>query len=83
MNSEQELSQISAVLRRLGASDAASEVMAKQMSKRADQWVKERGISRVEAMQRLLELVVAGRSGELPPGFEGVSEDNSKQSHDF
>jgi len=51
--------------------------MAKQLVKRADQWVKERGISRVEAMRQLLELVVGGRKGEPPVGFEGVSKDNS------
>jgi len=67
----------------LGASDVASDVMARQLVKRADQWVGERGIGRVEAMRQLLELVFAGRSGGLPPGFEGALEDNSEQSDDF
>ena len=76
LNSEQELVQIKTLLSRLGASDVASDVMARQLAKRADQWVEERGINRVEAMHQLLELVVTGRSGGLPAGFEGPSEDN-------
>lgn len=76
LNSEQELVQIKTLLSRLGASDVASDVMARQLVKRADQWVEERGIARVEAMRQLLELVVTGRSGGLPAGFEGPSEDN-------
>lgn len=76
MNSEQELVQIKTLLSRLGASDVASDVMARQLVKRADQWVEERGINRVEAMRQLLELVVTGQSGGLPAGFEGPSEDN-------
>jgi hypothetical protein len=83
LNSEEELSQVKALLSKLGASDVASDVMARQLVKRADQWVEERGIGRVEAMRQLLELVVAGRSGGLPPGFEGALEDNSEQSDDF
>ena len=57
--------------------------MARQLAKRADQWVEERGINRVEAMRQLLELVVTGRSGGLPASFEGPSEDNQEQSDDF
>lgn len=83
MNPEQELVQVRELFKNLGASESQSEVMAKQLFKRADQWVKEREISRIEAMQQLLELVVAGRNGEAPVGFEGVSKDNSKQTDDF
>jgi len=76
LNSEQELVQIKTLLSRLGASDVASDTMARQLVKRADQWVEERGINRVEAMRQLLELVVTGRSGGLPASFEAPSEDN-------
>ena len=76
LNSEQELVQIKTLLSRLGASDVASDVMARQLVKRADQWVEERGINRVEAMRQLLEFVVTGRSGGLPASFEAPSEDN-------
>ncbi len=76
LNSEQELVQIKTLLSRLGASDVASDTMARQLVKRADQWVEERGINRVEAMRQLLELVVTGRSGGLPASYEGPLEDN-------
>ncbi len=69
MNTEEELRQIEALLERLGAEPRQATVMAKQLVKRADQWVEERGLSRVEAMKQLLELVVSGRSGETPPGI--------------
>ena len=41
-----------------GASDAQSEVMARQMMKRASQLSEERGWTDVEAMQHLLKLFV-------------------------
>ena len=44
--------------------------MASQLSKRADQWVAERGMSRLEALKRLLDIVIAGRDGVVPEGFE-------------
>ena len=83
LNPEQELVQIKTLLSRLGASDVASDIMARQLVKRADQWVEERGINRVEAMRQLLELVVTGRSGGLPASFEAPSEDNKEQTDDF
>lgn len=73
MNTEEELEQIESLFQRLGAESGQATVMARQIVKRADQWVEERGITRVEAMKQLLELVVSGRSGETPPGF-GESE---------
>jgi hypothetical protein len=56
---------------RLGANRAQAETMAVQLSKRADQLAMERKIGRTEAMAYLLQLVVKGRSGETPAGFEG------------
>ena len=53
---------------RLGSNRAQAEAMATQLSKRADQLVVSRRISRTEAMAYLLQLVVKGRSGEAPPG---------------
>jgi hypothetical protein len=44
--------------------------MARQLIKRADQLVAERGQTREEAMAYLLRLVVQGRSGEVPPEFQ-------------
>ena len=63
--------QLMALCRKMGATDAQAEAMARQLAKRADQLATERGISRLEAMTHLLQLVVKGRSGEAPPGFEG------------
>lgn len=83
MNTIEEIDQLKALFRKLGASSEQSAVMAKQLVKRTDQWVEERGLTRVEAMQQLLELVVAGRAGETPPGFEGISKDNPHSGDDF
>jgi response regulator of citrate/malate metabolism len=66
-----EQEQLEKLCRGLGADNAQARTMAAQLSKRADQLAHERGISRVEAMRYLLQLVVKGRAGETPPGFEG------------
>ena len=63
--------QLAALCRKMGAAPAQAEAMATQLAKRADQLAVERGITRVDAMAHLLQLVVKGRSGEAPPGFEG------------
>lgn len=63
--------QLVALCMKMGAARTQAETMATQLSKRADQLAAERGITRVEAMGHLLQLVVKGRSGEAPPGFEG------------
>ncbi|WP_404424921.1 hypothetical protein [Nibricoccus sp. IMCC34717] len=54
---------------KMGAAEAQARVMARQLSKRADQLVAERGITRVEAMAHLLKLVVEGSQGRTPEGF--------------
>jgi len=61
-----ELEQLTALCRRLGAEPAQAGVMAAQLQKRADQLAAERGIERTAAMAYLLELVVKGRNGEPP-----------------
>jgi hypothetical protein len=63
--------QLVALCRKMGAAPAQADAMAAQLAKRADQLAAERGITRVDAMAHLLQLVVKGRSGEAPPGFEG------------
>jgi hypothetical protein len=68
-----EREQLIALCMKMGAERAQAEIMAAQLAKRADQLVAARGITRVEAMAHLLQLVVKGRSGEAPPGFEGGS----------
>ncbi len=56
--------QLVELCRRLGASDAQAETMARQLAKRADQLAAERSMGRTEAMRHLLEVVVKGRAGE-------------------
>ena len=71
MNEREQLIQLCT---RLGAPTAtAAATMADQLIKRCDQLVAQRGISRVEAMSYLLQLVIKGAQGEPPPGFEGVT----------
>lgn len=66
-----ELVQLTQLCRRLGAQgEAQAETMARQLQKRADQLAAERGITRVAAMEHLLDLVAHGRRGETPPEFE-------------
>ncbi|HVS53949.1 MAG TPA: hypothetical protein VHD62_16455 [Opitutaceae bacterium] len=65
-----ELEQLTQLCERLGASQAQAGIMAAQLLKRAEQHALERGVTREAALQRLLELVVKGRAGEVPPGFE-------------
>jgi hypothetical protein len=43
--------------------------MASQLLKRADQLASQRGIAREAALQSLLEVLVKGHAGEVPPRF--------------
>lgn len=65
-----ELEQLTALCRGLGASPAQARTMAAQLLKRADQLVAERGLTREAALSHLLDVVVKGRAGEVPPGFD-------------
>lgn len=53
--------------------------MAGQLLKRADQISAERGIRREEAMAQLLQILVQGRQGEVPPAFKPPGPPSSKQ----
>ncbi len=64
-----ELEQLTQLCQRLGAAPAQASIMAAQLLKRADQLVKERGLSREAALKGLLEVVVKGRAGEVPARF--------------
>ena len=61
--------QLTLLCERLGAPPAQAATMAAQLLKRADQLAVERGTTREAALQRLLELLVKGRSGEVPAEF--------------
>ena len=61
-----EHAQLVALCERMGAPRAQAETMARQLAKRADQLCAERGISRVDAMSGLLQVLIKGRNGEGP-----------------
>lgn len=65
-----ELAQLTRLCGNLGATPAQAGAMARQLIKRADQLVAERGQTREEVMAYLLRLVVQGRSGEVPREFQ-------------
>jgi|GEM_PF-644334 len=82
MDTSGEIEQLEKVFLSRGASPSQAMVMAGQLSKRADQWVVERGLSRLEALQRLLEIVIAGREGMVPDGFNGDGSGEEKPVKD-
>ncbi|MBC2606569.1 hypothetical protein [Pelagicoccus albus] len=61
-----EREQVAALLEKMGADAKQAEVMAGQLLKRSEQIAVERGIDRLEALTKLLELVRSGRAGESP-----------------
>ena len=64
-----ELEQLTQLCVRLGAPAAQAATMAAQLLKRAGQLAVERGITREAALQGLIEVLVKGRAGEVPPPF--------------
>lgn len=62
-----ELEQVTALCVRLGANEAQAATMAAHLLKRADQLAAERGITRIEALTYLINLLVQGRQGEVLP----------------
>jgi hypothetical protein len=62
-----ELEQLTRLCESLGASTPQAQIMAAQLLKRAEQLAVERAMPRHEAMAHLLNLVVKGRAGEVPP----------------
>jgi len=69
-----EHAQLAELCQRLGAPRAQAETMAAQLLKRADQLAVARGVTREAALRRLIELVVQGRAGEVPPEFAASRE---------
>ena len=61
--------QLTELCERLGAPRAQAATMAAQLLKRADQLAVARGITRENALQGLLEIVIKGRAGEAPAQF--------------
>ena len=64
MNEEE---QLRALCVRLGSTPAQAATMAAQLQKRAAQLAVERGLTREAALAHLLNVVVKGRNGEVPP----------------
>ncbi|MEM1222695.1 MAG: hypothetical protein AAGH40_08015 [Verrucomicrobiota bacterium] len=60
---DEDLPKIVLLFERLGASQVQSEIMAKQLLKRADQMAAQRGISKVQAVEMLLKKVIEARRG--------------------
>ncbi len=75
-----ELTQLTGLCRGLGATGEQAEIMARQLIKRADQLVVERGQAREEVMAYLLRLVVQGHSGEVPPEFQAPTPGGENQN---
>ncbi len=66
-----ELQQLTTLCEQMGAPPAQAETMAAQLLKRAGQLSVERGLTREAALAHLLNVLVKGRSGEVPPEFSG------------
>lgn len=65
-----EIEKIAVICERLGAPCEQAATLAKQLLKRADQLSVERGIPRETALAQLLQILVEGRQGNVPPGFQ-------------
>ena len=65
-----ELAKLIELCGKLGAPPEQADAMARQLMKRADQLMVQRGQTRKEAMAYLLRLVVEGRSGDVPKEFQ-------------
>ncbi len=62
--------------RALGAGEERAAFMAERLSKRADQLADERGLSRAEALEHLLKVLVYGKRGEVYTGDKGDGADS-------
>lgn len=65
-----DLDKITQLCVRLGAGPDQAATMAAQLLKRAEQISAERGIGREAALAQLLEILVQGRQGVVPPAFK-------------
>ena len=65
-----DVEKIAVICERLGAPREQAATMASQLLKRADQIAAERGITRETALAQLLQILVEGRQGSVPPGFQ-------------
>jgi len=65
-----DLEKITQLCIRLGAGPDQAATMAGQLLKRSEQISAERGIPRETALAQLLEILIQGRQGTVPPAFQ-------------
>ncbi len=65
-----ELEKVTQLCEKLGAPPGQAATMAAQLLKRADQISAERKITREAAMSQLLQILIEGRQGNVPPAFQ-------------
>lgn len=65
MSDTETIKQLSLLCQKLGANERQAGVMAAQLLKRADQLAGERHISRVEALDQLVGLIISGQQGQV------------------
>jgi len=65
-----DLEKITLLCTRLGATPDQASTMSAQLLKRAEQISAERGVTREVALAQLLEILVQGRQGNVPPAFK-------------
>ena len=65
-----DLEKVTALCRKLGAPPEQAATMAAQLLKRAEQIAIARDITREAALAQLLQILVEGRQGNVPPDFK-------------
>lgn len=65
-----DLEKVTQLCAKLGAAPPQAATMAAQLLKRADQISADRKITREAALAQLLQILVEGRQGNVPPAFQ-------------
>ena len=65
-----DLEKVTQLCAKLGASPPQAATMAAQLLKRAEQISAERKITREVALAQLLQILIEGRQGNVPPAFQ-------------
>jgi hypothetical protein len=73
-----DLEKVTRLCARLGAAPAQAATMAAQLLKRADQISAGRKITREAALAQLLQILVEGRQGNVPPAFQAPPPSHSE-----
>ena len=70
MNPEEEIEKVSGIFLNLGAESEQAQDKESELNKRAKWRAEEKGSSKVEELQKLLEVSVFGAQGRLKPSDE-------------